>query len=305
MSKPTKKTRAGRPKPVVTHEEQLIARAAESSSSRREFRAQSTETADDLVKQRTIGLLTSAELQQLRDEAVAAADGDRPAPPARAGARKRRRPAGVRLSFGSDEEDGREGDGRRQLRPVRDPTVDTSFIRPRTAAGWEATERQALEKEFKEKQAQARAEPLTLAYLYFDGNTTAGTVETRKGETVGTVLERARKAHRALQRGTVDDVLLVRDGLILPHHYELFYFEAHAIRTRTGPLAFGVGDQVRQPSSALTQADRTKIVPRDWYERNKHIYPTSVWQEFDPDTDYTRAVLRDANGFVYFQQAGV
>src|SRR3569833_220251 len=27
----------------------------------------------------------------------------------------------------------------------------------------------------------------------------------------------------------------------------------------------------------------TKVVDRRWYESNKHIYPASVWQEFDPE----------------------
>lgn len=44
----------------------------------------------------------------------------------------------------------------------------------------------------------------------------------------------------------------------------------------------------------------TKVVDRRWYEKNKHIYPASVWQDFDPDKDYQTAVKRDAGGNAFF-----
>jgi protein FAM50 len=44
----------------------------------------------------------------------------------------------------------------------------------------------------------------------------------------------------------------------------------------------------------------TKVVDRRWYERNKHIFPASVWQEFDPEKDYQKEVKRDAGGNAFF-----
>lgn len=44
----------------------------------------------------------------------------------------------------------------------------------------------------------------------------------------------------------------------------------------------------------------TKVVDRRWYERNKHIFPASVWQEFDPEKDYRKEVKRDAGGNAFF-----
>lgn len=44
----------------------------------------------------------------------------------------------------------------------------------------------------------------------------------------------------------------------------------------------------------------TKVVDRRWYERNKHIYPASVWQEFDPEKDYQKEVRRDLGGNAFF-----
>jgi hypothetical protein len=29
-----------------------------------------------------------------------------------------------------------------------------------------------------------------------------------------------------------------------------------------------------------------QVVERHWYERNKHIFPASRWEIFDPEADY-------------------
>ena len=56
--------------------------------------------------------------------------------------------------------------------------------------------------------------------------------------------------------------------------------------------------------STLEGADEdpleTKVVDRRWYKRNKHIYPASTWQEFDPETDYVGQVRKDVGGNTFF-----
>jgi protein FAM50 len=44
----------------------------------------------------------------------------------------------------------------------------------------------------------------------------------------------------------------------------------------------------------------TKVVDRRWYQRNKHIYPASTWQDFDAEKDYSAEVRRDAGGNAFF-----
>lgn len=44
----------------------------------------------------------------------------------------------------------------------------------------------------------------------------------------------------------------------------------------------------------------TKVVDRRWYDRNKHIYPASLWEEFDPERDYSQGVRKDTEGNAYF-----
>jgi len=33
---------------------------------------------------------------------------------------------------------------------------------------------------------------------------------------------------------------------------------------------------------AMSQSHAAKVVERRWYERNKHIFPASRWEIFDP-----------------------
>lgn len=44
----------------------------------------------------------------------------------------------------------------------------------------------------------------------------------------------------------------------------------------------------------------TKVVDRRWYERNKHIYPASLWQDFEPEKDYVKEIRRDLGGNAFF-----
>lgn len=44
----------------------------------------------------------------------------------------------------------------------------------------------------------------------------------------------------------------------------------------------------------------TKVVDRRWYERNKHIYPASMWREFDPEMDFKKETRRDLGGNTFF-----
>jgi len=44
----------------------------------------------------------------------------------------------------------------------------------------------------------------------------------------------------------------------------------------------------------------TRVVDRRWYDKNKHIFPASVWEDFDPTKDYTTAVRKDTLGNAYF-----
>lgn len=65
-----------------------------------------------------------------------------------------------------------------------------------------------------------------------------------------------------------------------------------------------VADETRIPDRDLEgfsdDPGSTKVVDRRWYERNKHIYPASMWEDFDPKKDYTTGTRKDGEGNVFF-----
>ncbi|KLU82430.1 XAP5 domain-containing protein [Magnaporthiopsis poae ATCC 64411] len=58
--------------------------------------------------------------------------------------------------------------------------------------------------------------------------------------------------------------------------------------------------QIQALEGAQDDPNMTKVVDRRWYERNKHIYPASIWQEYEPDKDYSKEVSRDQGGNTFF-----
>lgn len=50
-------------------------------------------------------------------------------------------------------------------------------------------------------------------------------------------------------------------------------------------------------------AAETKVVDRRWYEKNKHIYPASLWNEYEPGKEFEEKMTstrRDALGNTFF-----
>ncbi|WYZ44880.1 hypothetical protein EsH8_VIII_000196 [Colletotrichum jinshuiense] len=160
-----------------------------------------------------------------------------------------------------------------------------------------------------------------------------------KSRKVGAELGVGEKANarREWARVGVDDLMLVRGSIIIPHHYEFYFFVINKSAGPGGQQLFNytteapprkeepeADDVPAAPSGGLTTAAAlkaaavkalpdintlegatddptlTKVVDRRWYERNKHIYPASMWQEFDPEKDYDTEVRKDAGGNTFF-----
>jgi protein FAM50 len=114
-------------------------------------------------------------------------------------------------------------------------------------------------------------------------------------------------------RVSVDDLLLVRGEVIIPHHYEFYYFIANRTIGPHGVLfdypseldpanasAVADGTKLETPHGGKEDPTMTKVVDRRWYERNKHIFPASIWTDFDPNVDYKGMVRRDLGGNAFF-----
>lgn len=64
---------------------------------------------------------------------------------------------------------------------------------------------------------------------------------------------------------------------------------------KSGPLfSFDVIEDVRVVADATKEkedAHAAKVVERRWYERNRHIFPASRWEVYDPTKTYSRYTI--------------
>ncbi|KAI0844361.1 XAP5-domain-containing protein [Daldinia vernicosa] len=260
---------------------------------------------------------------------------------------------GAKLSF-ADDDDENEGDensgqggdepkdgeesGEKKLKFKANSSVS---VVPRAvtkaALRREAAERETLRREFLMRQEAVKLTEIAIPFVFYDGtDIPGGVVRVKKGDFIWVFLDKSRKvgadlgvgekanARREWARVGVDDLMMVRGNIIVPHHYDFLFFIMNKTAGPTGKLLFDYVSEVSestlpkrsvdeqavksastQPAvnsleGALDDPTFTKVVDRRWYERNKHIYPASVWQEFDPEKDYQKEVRRDLGGNAFF-----
>jgi len=210
--------------------------------------------------------------------------------------KKEKKKRAALLSFQANEEE--EEDKSTTSTPrlsKKDPAVDTSFLPDRQREEELQAERIRLEKEWKERQIKIKQEKLEIIYSYWDGSGHRRSCTIIKGATVGDFLEVVRKElcseFRELSSVASDALLYVKEDLILPHDITFYDLIVTKARGKSGPLFhFDVHDDVRVgPLDSRVEKDEShpgKVVERRWYERNKHIFPASRWEVYDPAKNY-------------------
>jgi protein FAM50 len=188
---------------------------------------------------------------------------------------------------GSSDEQGRE--------VKKNPAVDTSFLPDRDREAAAEAERLRLKREWVQKQKAMQNEMLDITYSYWDGSGHRRNVRCKKGDTIGDFLDLVRKdlskEFREIANVSSDALLYVKEDLIIPHDISFYDLIATKARGKSGPLFnFGVHDDIRVGAiDVRVEKDEShpgKVVERKWFERNKHIFPASRWEVFDPAKDY-------------------
>lgn len=225
----------------------------------------------------------------------------------------------------------------------------------------ESQEREALRKEYLALQDRVKSAEFAIPFVFFDGgNLPGGTCRVTKGDFIWKFLDGSRKvgaevgayedakernaasaarARREWAKVGVDDLMMVRGEIIIPPHYDFYYFITNKSKGPGGKVLFNYSTQPPatmdeeaekkedgttsddydplsrptaakakpKPTTPITELEGanddpsfTKVVDRRWYEKNKHIYPASVWQTFDPEKDYLKEVKRDVGGNAFF-----
>lgn len=183
----------------------------------------------------------------------------------------------------------------------KDPNVDTSFLPDREREEEENRLREELRQEWAAQQQELKEEEIDITFSYWDGSGHRRTVRMKKGNSVYNflqkVLELLRKEFSELKTVMADQLMYVKEDLILPHHYTFYDFIVTKARGKSGPLfQFDVHDDVRMVSDASIEKEDShagKVLMRSWYERNKHIFPASRWEPYDPTKSYDKYTVSD------------
>ena len=161
--------------------------------------------------------------------------------------------------------------------------------------------REELRREWEEKQQQIKNEEIEITYSYWDGSGHRRQVRMKKGNSIQQFLQRClehlRKEFNELKTASVDQLMYVKEDLIIPHHYTFYDFIVTKARGKSGPLfSFDVHDDVRIISDATVEKDEShagKVCLRSWYERNKHIFPASRWEPYNPEKSWDKYTVSD------------
>ncbi|OVA18564.1 XAP5 protein [Macleaya cordata] len=195
--------------------------------------------------------------------------------------RKKRKVKGnSRLSFSDDIENGSdedEAENRNQEskrlgngKLGKDPTVETSFLPDSEREAEEQAERERLRKQWLLEQQQIQNEPLEITYSYWDG---AGhrrkffawesVLQVRKGDTIGEFLRAVQQQlapeFREIRTTSVENLLYVKEDLIIPHQHSFYELIINKARGKSGPLFhFDVHEDVRTIADATIEKDEFK-----------------------------------------------
>ncbi|KAJ2959795.1 hypothetical protein NQZ79_g4773 [Umbelopsis isabellina] len=228
--------------------------------------------------------------------------------------KKKKNQSKIKLSFAGDDEE--EADPEVEAEEIiekkqklsKNPHVDTSFLPDRDREEVERLQREELRQNWLKKQEEMKAETIEITYSYWDGSGHRKSVECKKGDTISKFLDLCRQQIHELRSVNVDNLLYIKEDLIIPHvstntfsldlhslsdtglpqkHYTFYDFIINKARGKSGPLFnFDVHDDVRLVHDATVEKDEShagKVVERSWYEKNKHIFPASRWEVFDPE----------------------
>eukprot|EP00392_Amoebophrya_sp_AT5.2_P009780 g9808.t1 len=180
------------------------------------------------------------------------------------------------------------------LKSKKNPFVDTSFLRDAARDDLTRRRREELAVQYRNGQEKQKKKLLEVVYSYWDGSGHRRSLQIEQGASVGQFLKIARlqllNDFAALRTVASDELLYVKEDLILPHKITFYELIRDRVRGKSGPLfAFGVHEDVTEQADIRVERMDThpgKIVQRAWYEQNKHVFPQKRWEVFDPQVSF-------------------
>ena len=275
-------------------------------------RAITGNSAEEVFRQKTVGLVTVEEFQKAAREAesgnIASQKNEKKKHEAKKLNKKKRKKKLLErkkvlstLSFIDDGDEDEEDlfnfniNNSNTNSVTKDPSVDTSFLPDKQRERSKLEEQEKLKEEWQSKQSSIKKEVLEITYSYWDGSGHRRVVNVTKGDTIGSFLETVRKdllqEFKELNSISSDALLYVKEDLIIPHDISFYDLIVTKARGKSGPLFnFDVHEDIRigviDHRVEKDESHPGKVILRQWYDRNKHIFPASRWEIFDASKQY-------------------
>ncbi|KAM3131424.1 regulation of photomorphogenesis [Paramecium bursaria] len=248
---------------------------------------------DEEFKQKTVGLVTREEFKRKReniDNLVVADMKQKEEEEQRKKLQlKQKRKEEIHkkatlLSFDLDEEQQNEaGYG-------KDTTVDTTYLPDMNRE----KKIEELTKKYQEQYLQEvqnqKASFIDIKFQYWEASSGVKTLRIKKSTTVLEFVELARKEiirdFGFLREFSPDDLIIVANEMILPHKLSFYDLIAYKVKNRSENLIFNferVKVQVKgqEYEVEIEKSTTVRIIEKYKYEKIKHIYPCSIWENVD------------------------
>jgi len=155
--------------------------------------------------------------------------------------------------------------------------------------------KEKLKEEWKQEQERIKNQIIEVTYSFYDGTGHRRMLKVKKGTTISQFLEAVRQEFHELRGLSSEHLLFIKEDVIIPQDYSFYDLIITKARGKSGPLwNWDVHEDVRVLSDATKEKDEShaaKVVERRWYERNKHIFPASRWEVYDPGAQRDRYTI--------------
>jgi len=187
------------------------------------------------------------------------------------------------LSFSHDEEENPEEIPTKPhfIKLGKDPFIDTSFLPDKGRDEFLEHEKRRLQLEWLQKQEEIKETLFSVDYCFYDGTSHRKTMVIKKGSSIKEFLNIAKKQFPEILDVSTDQLLFVKENVILPHHYTFYELIESKAQGKSGVL-----DNWSEPNTPITSTRSTahartaKIMERNFYDKNKHTYPYDHWEVY-------------------------
>jgi len=106
---------------------------------------------------------------------------------------------------------------------------------------------------------------------------------------------------RELRSSSPDQLIYVKEDLIMPHNVTFYELIVKKARGKSGPLFnFDVHDDVRMVNDARVEKDEShagKVMEKRLYERNREKFPYSRFEVYDANKSYDTYTVHGSETF--------